>query len=149
MRDLVRSRTAWGWAGVVAAVVVRVATGGHADGTAFEALAAGDCMHAADDGSLDGNVAVIACTVLHNEEVVGTVDLPPGPWAGEDGTDAAADSRCSALFTAYVGVAPDDSALSLSWYAPTEGEWANGDRHVVCTVETLAGSTDSVRAAKR
>jgi hypothetical protein len=61
----------------------------------------------------------------------------------------AADSRCSVLFTTYVGLAPDDSALSLSWYAPREDEWANGARHVVCTVETLAGSTDSVRTAKR
>ena len=52
--------------------------------------------------------------------------------------------RCRGdAFTAYVGIAFDDTPLDFVWFGPDDQAWTANDRELVCVVIEPDGSTTS------
>jgi hypothetical protein len=85
----------------------------------------------------------VPCEQQHLGEVVAVVELEDGSWPARSRCWAQAKEACSAGFTEYVGVAPEQSELGLQPVVPREADWrVDGDRTVVCVAEgpALVGS---------
>jgi hypothetical protein len=77
----------------------------------------------------------VPCTQPHDAEVFAIAPLPGQELPAEAELDRLSVEVCTAGFRSYVGVAPHDSPLDFSWWAPTKEAWASGDRMVVCALE--------------
>lgn len=96
-------------------------------------LAAGDCLNFVD--ALTNTVETVDCDVEHEYEVYGVLDFPADAddeWPGETELGTFAAGCTDEPFESYVGVPYTES----SWYSaelqPTEDEWDDGVRKVVC-----------------
>jgi hypothetical protein len=88
---------------------------------------------------------VVDCADVHQVEVVGVFDLPPGPWPGDGAAAQQADeARCVPMLRSYEG-GSDRGIDAVHWYFPLEDDWSRGWRRVACLAKTLPGSTGSVR----
>jgi hypothetical protein len=116
---------------------------------AVAALAVGECFdEPAGQVGLTA-VPVVPCEEPHRYELVGTVLLPDGAVPGVD-LEAAALAACADPYTAYVGVAPEDSQLRSAALVPTVEGWADGDREALCLVtDPSASLVGSVAGAGR
>jgi len=113
----------------------------------------GDCF---DDPSGDqtevAELSAVPCTEPHDNEIYFTFDLPDGDFPGQDSIVSSASDAClGEVFSAYVGIAYDQSALDVFPVTPTETSWAGGDRTVYCALYNLDLSklTGSARGTGR
>lgn len=117
---------------------------------AVSALRVGQCLHQPGASNAIEEVEVVPCDDPHDFEVFARVELPDGPYPGDDGVSDAAQPACTGRFAAYVGVEPSDSVLATGFLVPSEEGWDGGDREVVCLLyapdERLQGS---MRATQR
>ncbi len=122
---------------------------GATDTDAF-AIKVGDCLN---DGNIDGEVTsvpTIACDQPHDSEAFASVIMDDGPYPGEDAVLAQADVDCKTAFEGFAGINYDQSILDFSYYYPTEGSWANGDREILCLIyEFQVKTTGSLAGAAR
>ena len=101
-------------------------------------LEAGDCFSGGRTDEID-LVTIIPCASPHESQVVAIVQLPDGPYPGEDAVTAQAEQDCTdkadPLLTdkAYEDLAP-------SYVYPDADTW-RGDRSVLCLVEAPSGTT--------
>jgi hypothetical protein len=156
-----RGRALAGWimgligvVGFVALIVAAVATDGLDDGTVsiFE-LHRGQCVDL-DDGDSDLITGLPArdCDEPHDGEVflIRPMTVSGDEFPGRSALDKKAEEVCSGdAFEEYVGLAYDESELSITYVTPSEDSWTMGDRDVVCVATSSDGSklTDTVEAS--
>jgi hypothetical protein len=139
-----RGRALAGWImgligvlGFLAFAIAAVATDGFDDGTVsiFE-LHRGQCVDFTDDDSeLITELPARDCDEPHDAEVFLVRSMAPSgdEFPGRSDLDARAEELCSGdAFEEYVGLAYDDSELSVTYVTPSEDSWRMGDRDVVC-----------------
>jgi hypothetical protein len=98
-------------------------------------LDVGDCQVGTFDGARDlSTITTIDCTEAHDTEIYAASTLPNGEFPGNAAIDAQADADCFAAFRNFIGEEYDDSIYDFSWYFPTAGSWAEGDREILCLV---------------
>jgi hypothetical protein len=111
-------------------------------------LVIGECF---DDGYNEGDVVRKPCPESHDGEIVATVTLPAGTYPGDNKVQDSAEVACRQEFTKYVGISPDKSVRTSTYWTPDESLWDDGDRVVVCAAHGAAGATidGSVKGTKR
>lgn len=105
------------------------------------AIAVGDCLN---DGGVEGEVStvvVIDCAQPHDSEAYSSIQVADGDYPGEQVILDQAEKDCLADFNTFAGINYDQSALSFSYYYPTQGSWENGDREILCLILDPAGKT--------
>ena len=119
-------------------------------------LQVGDCIDtAATSGqSTLYRIPVVPCTTAHGGEIyaettaedsLGKKGAAPTQQALWD----AADAYCYPEFTKYVGLRWAKSELLYWPIAPSEESWAEGDRRILCVVESEQPVTGSLEGADR
>lgn len=98
-------------------------------------LRVGDCFDLKDpDAEELSDVNARPCASEHEYEIVYLVTLPSGAYPADSVFDAYLESHCVPSFATYIGKPYQDSALAMSWLAPTEASWDEGDRILQCVV---------------
>ena len=105
-----------------------------APGVDVLSLEVGDCLDLREVTGVTATVPVVDCATEHDSEAYGQVVLDDGPFPGAESVTTAAQGGCVEQFSDFVGVAYDVSALDYSYYFPTEGSWAAGDRRILCLI---------------
>ncbi len=114
------------------------------------ALAVGDCIGASTGTGEVSDVPTVPCAEPHDDEVYADFPLADGDYPGEDAIFEQADQGCYDAFAPFVGIAYEDSTLDFSYYYPTSGSWAQGDRLISCLIFDPAGqTTGSLEGAAR
>ncbi len=106
------------------------------------ALRVGDCFRQPSSATVT-SVEGVPCGRAHDGQVVGLVELEAPAdalWPGPDTLAAVAAERCLALVVTGLADSVRAGGLALSAYVPDAGGWAEGDRSVVCWVESADGS---------
>ena len=124
-------------------------TAANTDADVFS-IKVGDCL---DDASSSGTVTtapIVPCSQPHDSEAYTSVQMTDGAFPGADAVTSRANEACADAFPAFIGIAYDDSDLSISYYFPTKESWANGDRQIMCTVyDDGVKTTGTLKLAKR
>lgn len=96
-----------------------------------------DCIN--DPAS--GKVRSVSCDKPHYGEVVAIYVALDGAYPGEDALTQAAEEKCRAGFTAYVGKPVESSEHDLVPLLPSEEAWEElGDREVLCVARRADGA---------
>lgn len=95
-------------------------------------LRVGDCFNTDTTGEI-GDVDAVPCTEPHVYELFHAFTMTdPGRYPTDAEFTSQTDAACAPAFTAYVGVAYEESALYASSLEPTEEGWNSGDHAVQC-----------------
>lgn len=112
-------------------------------------LSPGDCFNT--DGSQVDEVSVVDCDQPHFYEAFLNYDMADGDDEAYPGDEAVlndADGQCRPAFEEYVGTPYDDSALYITVIRPSESTWGDGDRTVICVVNTENAATEMTGSAE-
>lgn len=99
-------------------------------------------------------VPVVPCTTAHGGEIYAETTAPDS-LAGNRSTPTqqalwdAADAYCYPQFAKFVGMRWAESELLYWPIAPSEASWAEGDRRILCVVESEQPVTGSLDGAER
>jgi len=118
---------------------------------AIFSLTIGDCTVESEDSGEFADTEVINCTEPHDNEIYAASFVPDGDFPGEATIDLQARADCFDEFARFIGADYEDSIYGASWYYPTEGSWAEGDREILCLVYQRDGEqvTGSLAGAAR
>jgi hypothetical protein len=119
-------------------------------------LRVGDCI---DTAATSGQatlyrIPVVPCTTAHGGEIY-TETTAPDSLAGNRSTPTqqalwdAADAYCYPEFAEFVGMRWAESELLYWPIAPSEASWAEGDRRILCVVESEQPVTGSLAGVER
>ena len=106
------------------------------------------------DSPLAANAAVqylpvVPCSQPHDQEVIATRDLGPGPWPGDAAFKARSNNISALEFAIYVGIPPSYSRYNLGWYGLHQDAWDEGFRSTPCVVSDSRGkTTGTLRGAR-
>jgi hypothetical protein len=117
--------------------------------TAANDLSRGDCFNT--DGSQVDEVSVVDCEQPHFYEAFLNYDMTQGDdesYPGDESVLNDADGQCRLAFEAYVGTPSDDSTLYLTVIRPSESTWGEGDRTVICVLNTEDAATAMTGSAE-
>ncbi len=104
------------------------------DESVFE-LEVGDCYNDAEEQQTEATeVEVIDCASPHDNEIYLEYSLEDGDFPGADVVLEESQERCEEEFDAFVGIAYDESDLTVFPIYPTERSWEAGDRVVYCAL---------------
>jgi hypothetical protein len=119
-------------------------------------LAVGDCF---DTSATSGQttlyrIPVVPCTTAHGGEIYAETTAPDnlarnGQAPTQQALWDAADAYCYPEFTKFVGMRWARSELLYWPIAPSEQSWAEGDRRILCVVESENPVTGSLKGADR
>jgi len=110
----------------------------------------GDCLNDATASGTVTSAPIVPCSKPHDSEAYKSILMKDGDFPGEEAVKTQADQGCGDAFPDFVGIAYDDSKLSISYYFPTTDSWANGDREILCTIyDDGVKTTGSLKGAKR
>ncbi|MDR7382416.1 septum formation family protein [Promicromonospora iranensis] len=119
-------------------------------------LAVGDCF---DTSATSGQttlyrIPVVPCTTAHGGEVYAETTAPDslaknGQAPTQQALWDAADAYCYPEFTKFVGMRWARSELLYWPIAPSEQSWGEGDRRILCVVESEKPLTGSLKGAER
>lgn len=119
-------------------------------------LAVGDCF---DTSATSGQatlyrIPVVSCTTAHGGEIYAETTAPDslaknGRTPTQQALWDAADAYCYPQFAEFVGLRWARSELLYWPIAPSEESWAEGDRRILCVVESETPVTGSLRNAER
>lgn len=126
---LVVALTALGLLGVLA--VVGVAVFVLKDRDAATDVKLGDCITEVPTASHVLTVPTIDCAQPHAGEVYAILQVPDGPFPGEQRIDEY-KQRCPAEFTAFAGESATTESVTIFVLYPTTETWERGDRAVTC-----------------
>jgi hypothetical protein len=70
----------------------------------------------------------VSCTTAHQGEIYAIVNLPYGPWPGEESVKEQAGSACEPLLDRYL---TDHPNLDFTYMYPGESGWPD-DRRAIC-----------------
>lgn len=103
----------------------------------------GDCLDDADVGAQPGTevstLATVPCVEPHDSEVIASLDLRGTGYPGVAAITAAADAGCIEALEQLVGASYLETPLDVSYYAPTELSWSEGDREILCVAYDPSG----------
>ncbi|MGY6497404.1 MAG: septum formation family protein [Microcella sp.] len=99
----------------------------------------GDCLNDASAGDEVTEVPLVPCSEPHDSEVFASIIMTGDAFPGNDAVIAEADDACFERFEEFVGIPYVDSIYDFSYYFPTEGSWAGGDREILCVIYDPAG----------
>ena len=119
------------------------------ESTAANDLVPGDCFNT--DGSQVDEVSVVDCEQPHFYEAFLNYDMTQGDDEAYPGDEAVlndADGECRPAFEEYVGTPYDDSTLYITVIRPSESTWGEGDRTVICVVNTENAATEMTGSAE-
>ncbi|MEH6781943.1 MAG: septum formation family protein [Rhodoglobus sp.] len=102
-------------------------------------LVIGDCEVGNQDGGEVSSTKTVDCAEPHDAEVYAASYLAEGDFPGDAVIQEQATNDCYAEYSTFMGVEYDDSVYDFSWYYPTEGSWAEGDREILCLVYDPSG----------
>lgn len=102
-------------------------------------IAVGDCLNDATAGEEVTEVPLVPCSEPHDSEVYASIIMTGDAFPGTDVVSSQADDGCFTEFEAFVGIPYLDSIYDFSYYFPTEGSWAQGDREILCVIFDPAG----------
>ena len=127
---------------------ILVAAGALAAGCAAGVLTleTGTCFDDPESFEEVTDVPVVDCSEPHDNEVIGSFDLPDGEYPGDSAVTSLAEGGCLERFEPYIGIDFPTSVYDLGWFTPSTDSWDVGDREVICFVYdvTLAKITGSV-----
>lgn|GEM_PF-200551 len=103
-----------------------------ASGSAVRDLSVGDCFHEFE-GTEVARFETVDCTEPHVYEVIANVELPDGPYPGENEIHQIGFDQCLPRFEPYVGLDYQSSLWYLTPRVPLRESWP-GDRVVNCLV---------------
>lgn len=119
-------------------------------------LAVGDCF---DTSATSGQttlyrIPVVPCSTAHGGEIYAETTAPDslarnGATPTQQALWDAADAYCYPEFTKFVGMRWARSELLYWPIAPSEESWAEGDRRILCVVESEQPVTGSLKGADR
>lgn len=119
-------------------------------------LAVGDCF---DTSATSGQttlyrIPVVPCSTAHGGEIYAETTAPDslarnGAAPTQQALWDAADAYCYPEFTKFVGMRWARSELLYWPIAPSEESWAEGDRRILCVVESEQPVTGSLKGAAR
>jgi len=109
------------------------------DSTDVFSLQVGDCLNDAEVGETVDTIATVPCAEPHDSEIYASIMIDGDTFPGSDAIAVEADAACLAAFADFAGVEWADSKYFYTYYLPTEGSWAGGDREVLCTIYDEAG----------
>ena len=110
----------------------------------------GDCLNDATATGTVTTAPIVPCSKPHDSEAYKSIIMADGDFPGEDAVKTQADQGCADAFPDFVGIAYDDSNLSISYYFPTSDSWANGDREILCTIyDDGVKTTGTLKGAAR
>lgn len=125
-------------------------------GTAVPDLEVGDCI---DTAATAGQatlyrIPVVACSTAHGGEIYAETTASDDLAEGGDAPTQqalwdAADAYCYPQFAKFVGLRWASSELQYWPIAPSEESWTEGDRRILCVVESATPVTGSLRDAER
>jgi hypothetical protein len=104
----------------------------------IDKLKAGDCFSGGKKDQID-LVTAIPCTSPHESQVVAIIQLPDGPYPGEDAVTSEAEQGCTDKADPLLKDSAFDD-LAPSYVYPDADTW-RGDRSVLCLVEAPTGTT--------
>ena len=122
-------------------------------------LQVGDCFNETDDGDTGGtdsdgprqvgDVEVVDCSAPHGHEVYSNHQIAQPTFPDRDTMRSEAETACVTAFETYVGVPLDQSRYSVSYLAPSEGSWSQGDHTITCIIvnKDYSPITGSLRGA--
>ena len=102
-------------------------------------LRVGDCGNVPENNEVVSTLPTVPCSEPHDFEIYLSHIMSQVDYPGEDAIAAEADEVCLAAFPDFIGIPYDDSQYYFSYYYPTEGSWAGGDREILCLVYDQAG----------
>ncbi len=107
------------------------------------ALLVGDCLDdalvAVDAGAEVQSLPTVPCDGPHDSEVIASITLTGTTYPGAEAIAAEADLGCIAALERLVQESYLETPYDVSYYAPTESSWAEGDREVLCVAYDPAG----------
>jgi Septum formation len=117
------------------------------DGTASAyAVKVGDCV---DDGNRAGTiqtVKIVPCEVSHDSEAFSSVQLSAGRYPGAASIQSTATKVCKSDFETFAGIDYSQTKLlDFSWYHPTSASWKQGDRTILCFIESTNSRREAVQ----
>lgn len=121
---------------IVAGVVIGAVNGSDTDYTSFSA---GQCFNRIPNGSGQVSVDRVSCSSPHNAQATGSITAPSGTWPGPDGFSQLAASTCQDDAQGYLSGPPPDN-VEVAFVYPTQQDWNDGQRKVLCDIRTVDGS---------
>ena len=107
------------------------------------AIVVGDCLDDAEIAAAPGTevltVPTVPCDAPHDSEVIASITLRGTAYPGEAAIAAEADPACIEALERIVQQPYLETPYDVSYYAPTELSWADGDREVLCVAYDPAG----------
>jgi Septum formation len=134
---------------VVIALVVAAVAG--PSGVKYDELQPGDCLEKPGDRFV--RAERVDCAEPHDLEVFALV-TDPAPrdarYPGPEILEREATVACLPQFQAYVGIPFEQSELRFTGYVPTERNWEEDNRLLVCTLSARTGRlTGTVKDSRR
>jgi len=102
-----------------------------------QALRVGDCFDEPEDDRILV-VTGVPCRDAHDAQMTARIAVDDGEWPGVDALTAEASPSCNAAPPSLSAAAP---AVALSAYLPDERSWDEGDRDIVCLIESADGAS--------
>jgi hypothetical protein len=119
-------------------------------GVGGDGLTVGHCLAEFPDAAELVSIEPLPCSEPHSDEIYASGSLADGAYAGTSAIEVAARNLCLGEFAAFVGIPYEDSVLDIGYLTPTEKEWADGEREVLCTILDPAEEvTGSLRSSER
>jgi len=94
-------------------------------------LEPGECLRA-PEGTQILEVDRVDCADPHEFEVFATVELPDGPYPGDQRVFEIAMAACQPRLEAYSGAPPDPTGWLVNVFTPSREGWDEGDRGATC-----------------
>ncbi|GIF58398.1 septum formation family protein [Asanoa iriomotensis] len=135
-------------AAVVGAAVALGNAGGSSDGGEVSAakLAVGHCVDGLKESDDVAGLPVLPCEQPHEGEVFAIVELPAGPYPGEEALGRQAQQECLQRFETYAPSSVADDKVELFYLQPSQLSWSAGDRGVTCVAtDPTAKRTGSLK----
>ena len=104
-------------------------------GTSDGTLGVGACFDDPDDSTAVSEIKPVDCTVPHHREVVFVGDFVPATdtYPSDEAFFDFETDRCLSAFQEYTGIDfTIDEDYGMASYKPTDAEWAEGDRRIIC-----------------
>ncbi len=109
------------------------------DATDVFTLLVGDCGNSPDDSEVVSTIPTVPCDEPHDFEIYFSHIMSDVDYPGQDAIAAEGDEVCLGAFPDFIGIPYADSQYYYSYYFPTEGSWAEGDREILCFAYDQAG----------
>lgn len=107
---------------------------------ALDDLVVGDCVSFdTESGATVTGLLAVDCSRLHNLEVTRNESLATfgDAFPGDESMNRYGETTCEQAFRRYVGAsAARDPDLNWVWFAPDARNWDDGDRTLLCLVES-------------